>query len=69
MRSAPGASPPSTCGFRGEGHKFAKPKSRRLIAAALLDFLGDHGLVTTPNLAPLDSRIAEMKAGAPGVED
>lgn len=71
MRDALGARGVPTEYLRvpGEGHKFAKPKSRRLIAAALLDFLGDHGLVTTPNLAPLDSRIAEMKAGAPGVED
>ena len=53
----------------GEGHKYAKPKSRRLIAATLVDFLGRHGLVETPNLSLLDARIAEMKAGAPGVED
>lgn len=71
MRDALGARgvPTEYLQVPGEGHKYAKPKSRRLIAATLVDFLGRHGLVETPNLSLLDARIAEMKAGAPGVED
>lgn len=66
MRDALGARGVSTSYLRvpGEGHKFAKPKSRRLIAAAVLDFLAERGVVATPNLELLDARIAEMKAGA-----
>lgn len=71
MRDALGARGVATVYLRvpGEGHKFAKPKSRRLIAAALVDFLVERGLIATPDLSLLDARIADMKAGAPGVED
>ncbi|MBV7294743.1 prolyl oligopeptidase family serine peptidase [Corynebacterium sp. TAE3-ERU12] len=47
----------------GEGHKFAKPKSRRLIAATMLDFLQRHGVVDTPNLTNFDARIEDMRRG------
>lgn len=71
MRDALGARGVATRFLRvpGEGHKFVRPKSRRLIAAELLDFLVSLGVIAEPNLALLDERIADMKAGALGVED
>lgn len=71
MRDALGARGVATRFLRvpGEGHKFVRPKSRRLIAAGVLDFLVSLGVVDAPNLAPLDERIADMKSGALGVDD
>ncbi|MEJ5919147.1 alpha/beta hydrolase family protein [Corynebacterium sp. H78] len=54
----------------GEGHKFAKPKSRRLIAHTMLDFLKRQGIVEKPNLNRFDEQFARMKAAVtPGHVD
>lgn len=40
----------------GEGHQFVKPRSRRLLAETMLDFLGEVGMVREVDLSRFDVR-------------
>ncbi|MGD7001148.1 prolyl oligopeptidase family serine peptidase [Corynebacterium halotolerans] len=52
----------------GEGHQFVKPRSRRLIAETMLDFLAVHGMVRVPDLSRFDAPGVPADRGPSGAE-